>query len=107
DGAPQSGLQPHFLLDEVSTLGELEPAVAATLAEPHPARTAEHRAGHQERDEGADNLVEGDPAVDQVVLVGAVTGALAVGVVLVEGDLSPAGHLIQDPAGRSEEHTSE
>ncbi len=84
DGSAQGRLEPDLGLDVVGALGELEPGLLPRRSQTHPAGAGEHLAGDEEGREVADDVVERDDAIDQVVLVGAVAGALAVDVVLVE-----------------------
>ena len=63
----------------------------------------EHLPGHEERDQPADDVDERRLPVHQVVLVRAVRGALAVGVVLVQLDRLGAGHAGR-AAGRLGHH---
>ena len=91
DGAFEGGLEADLLLEEVGPLGDLEhhlgrPVLGADLAGP-----GEDLTGHEPGDHVADKGREGDRPVDQVVLVGAVRVALAVGVVLVDDDLLTGG----------------
>ena len=89
DRPVQRGLQAHLGLEEVRPLADLEAGLLAGLADADAPRAGDHLAGDQVRGELGDDPVEGRAALQQVVLVGAVGGALAVGVVLVEPDRAP------------------
>src|SRR5699024_7223145 len=99
DRAAQGGFQAHLRFDEVRALADLETGALPVLAQPDPARPAVHGAREEVRGEEAGDIVEGHLPVDEVVLVGAVRGALAVGVVLVQRDVGHAGALAQQPGG--------
>ena len=82
----QRRLQADLDLEEVRPLGQLEALGAALGADADPPGAGEDLPGHEERDQAADDVDERRLPVHQVVLVRAVRGALAVGVVLVELD---------------------
>jgi hypothetical protein len=94
----QGGLEADLDLEEVAALADLEPGRPGVLADADPPRAGHHLAGDEEGDEVAHDLAERRLAGHQVVLVGAVRGALAVGVVLVEvhpgRDLGEAPHRL-------------
>src|SRR5699024_12013843 len=82
--------------------GELETVLIAAGAYPDPTGSDQDLPAGQEGDHRARDLVEGDVAVEQEILVGAVGGALAVSVVLVQCDVrDPVGPLedLHRPAG--------
>ena len=91
DRALEGRLEPDLGLEEVGALGDLVARSPAVDAEPDPAGAADDLARHEERDEAADDVGEGRAPGHEVVLVGAVGLALAVGVVLVEVDRRLAG----------------
>ncbi|SLH73709.1 Uncharacterised protein [Mycobacteroides abscessus subsp. abscessus] len=92
DAALEGGLQADLDLDVVGALGQLEAGLVAGLADADPAGPADHLPGDEERRQTHDDLVERGVPVHQVVLVGAVGGALAVDVVLVQLQSRRAGH---------------
>ena len=85
DDRPLQGrLEPDLDLEEVAALADLEPRRPGVLPDADAPRAAHHLARHEERDEVADDVAERRLPAHQVVLVGAVRGTLAVGVVLVQ-----------------------
>ena len=88
----QRRLEADLDLEEVGPLGDLEAAAAAVLADADPAGAGDDLAGDEERREVAHDVGERRLAPHQVVLVGAVGGALVVGVVLVQVDRRGARH---------------
>ena len=85
DRPVERGLQPHLSLEEIRPLADLETGSLAGLTHTYSTGSGDHLP----RDKGGelrDNPVEGCAALQQVVLVGAVRGTLAVCVVLVEPD---------------------
>ena len=91
DDRPLQGrLEPDLDLEEVAALADLEPR-RPVLPDSDAPRAAHHLARHEERDEVADDVAERRLPAHQVVLVGAVGGTLAVGVVLVQ--VHARGHL--------------
>ena len=96
DRALQGRLEAHLGLEEVRPGGELVPGRGAVVPgplEPHLARAGEHLSRDEERRQVADDVCERGRAVDQVVLMGAVRIALAVGVVLVDRQGRRLGHV--------------
>ena len=89
DRAFKSRFEPHYFFEELGTLAQLEEGVrlktvsgfGAHFAGPH-----DDLARNEVRNHGANDAGELDVAADQVVFVRPVGVALAVGVVLVEGD---------------------
>ena len=113
DRALDHGVERHLGLEEVGALRELVLARMAAVLGTHLARAAVHLAGREERQQVLDDLLEGGPAVHQVVLVGAVAVALAIAVVLVDQHLGARGQhpirlaprQLDDPlAGLLEDH---
>src|SRR5215211_3994630 len=101
DDRPLEGrLQADLDLEELAALGDLEGHRAVVVVADQAARAGEHLAADQERGQVADDPGERGRPVDQEVLVGAVGGALAVGVVLVDLDAAAAGGQLGRPAGR-------
>src|SRR5215217_7462120 len=100
DGALEGRLQPDLDLEELAALGDLEGDRAVVVVADQAARAGEHLAADQERGQVADDPGERGRPVDQEVLVGAVGGALAVGVVLVDLDAAAAGGELGRPPGR-------
>ncbi len=94
----QRGLEADLDLEEVAALGDLVAGGARVDADADPARPADHLAHDEERRQVPHDARERRGARHQVVLVGAVGGALAVGVVLVEVDAGrhggQAGHRL-------------
>ena len=86
DRALEGRLEAHLDLEEVAALGDLVPRRAGVDADADPAGAAHHLADDEERGEVLDDVRERRRARHEVVLVGAVGHALAVGVVLVEVD---------------------
>src|SRR5699024_8158576 len=102
DGTVQGGLEPDLGLHEVGARGELETGVIDAGSDPDPTGSCQDLPSCQEGDHRARDLVEGDVAVEQEILVGAVGGALADSVVLVQCDVrDPVGPLedLHRPAG--------
>ena len=89
DRALERGLEADLLLEEVGTRAELVVDVLGAVLGADLAGAGEHLAAHEPREQVAHQRGEGHGAVDEVVLVGAVRVALAVGVVLVDDDLLP------------------
>src|SRR5918992_2621866 len=101
DDRPLEGrLQPDLDLEELGALGDLEGDRAVVVVADQAAGAGEHLAADQERGQVADDPGERGRPVDQEVLVGAVGGALAVGVVLVDLDAAAARGQLGRPAGR-------
>ena len=85
DDAPlERGLQADLDLDVVAALGELVARLVAGRSAPDPSGTGDDLPGDEERGEPGHDRRERGLAGHEVVLVGAVAGALAVDVVLVE-----------------------
>ena len=106
DRALQRRLEADLLLEEVGALRELVRHVGA--GEPgglraHLAGPGVDLPGDEVRHHVADDLRERDRTVHQVVLVGAVAVALAVGVVLVDDDLLARGQELGGGRHRSVE----
>ena len=94
DGAFQRGLEAHLLFEEVGALTDLVWHLVGTHTgqfATHLARTNHHLAGDEMRRDLGDQSAEGHLTGEQVVLVTAVTVALAVGVVLVAQHLGAVG----------------
>ncbi len=102
DRALEGRLQADLDLEVVGALAQLEAVRGAVLAQAHPAGAGDHRAGDEERGEVADDVGERRRPLHQVVLVGAVGGALVVGVVLVQVDRLPVRQF--QGAGRRGRH---
>ena len=89
DGTLQGRLEPDLLLEELGSLRQLEgdvaPGVTRRLAS-HLPRPGEDLTGDEVRCHQMGDAGKGHGAVHEVVLVGAVRVALAVGVVLVDDD---------------------
>ncbi len=79
---PHRGLQAGDGLEEVGALGQLESGSITGLAEADPSCAGEHQPGHQERQHALHDPIPRRRPVEQIVLVVAVRGTLAVGVVL-------------------------
>ena len=90
-GAAGHGVDAGDDLEEVGALGQLvEARVGLGIClDADLAGAGVDLAGHQEGQQGGDDVVEGDRPGQQVVLVAAVAVALEVGVVLVEADGAP------------------
>ncbi len=108
DRALQRRLEPDLDLEVVGPLGDLEAVAATVLADADPAAAGDHLAADEEGGEVPDDVGERRLAPHQVVLVGAVRGALVVGVVLVEVDRRrvrdhrrPPARLGHDPLARA------
>ena len=86
DRAVEGSLQSDFILDEVGALGHLEAGNLALLPASDAAGPANDGTRHHERRETSDNRIKVGDTRHLVVLVGAVGGALTVGVVLDEDD---------------------
>src|SRR5829696_9610747 len=86
DGPIEGRLQANLRLEEVRALADLESGLLAALSKPHSAGPGDDLARHQEARELGDDPVERCAPVEQVILVRAIRGTLAVGVVLVETD---------------------
>ena len=84
--ALERGLEADLDLEEVAALGDLVARGARVDADADPPRAADDLAHHEERGEVPHDARERGGARHQVVLVGSVGDALAVGVVLVEVD---------------------
>ena len=98
DRSLQRRLQSDLGLEEVGALGELERVTAAIVPgglEAHLAGAGEHLPGDEERRQIPDDVGERGGAIHQVVLVGAVGVALAVGVVLVDRERRGRRHLLR------------
>ncbi len=115
DRALEGGLQPDLLLEEVGPLAELERDLTrrdARRLAPHLPGAAEHLPGHEVGRDLRDQPTKRELPSQQVVLVAAVAGALAVRVVLVDDDLGPIGEQavrrhhrpLEDLLRRSVEH---
>ena len=100
DAALQRGLQADLDLDVVRSLAQLETLGLARRSDPHPTGAGEHLAGREERGQPGDDRRERGVPAAQVVLVGAVGGALAVDVVLVHLDGFGSGQRRRQPGGR-------
>ena len=94
----QGGLESHFLFEEVGAAGELVPDGGGAVLGADLARAREHLPGHEPRKQRAHQRIERGLAVDEIVLVGAVGVALAIGVVLIDDDFLAG---IEDPFGRA------
>jgi hypothetical protein len=84
-------LESNLRLEEVRTLRQLEPVTAIVVVVPGSlssqlARARVDLARHQERREVTNDAREWCGSVHQVVLVGSIGVALAIAVVLVDGD---------------------
>src|SRR5215213_9759152 len=99
DGPIERRLQPNLGLEEVRALADLESGLLAALTQAHSAGPGDALARHQKARELSDDPVEPSASVEQVILVGAVRGTLAVGVVLVETD--PAAEGMAGPLPRN------
>ena len=99
DGSLQGRLQPDLDLEEVGSLGHLEGDVLEPELVADAARPDIHRPGHEERGELADESPNGTDPRHEVVLVGAVGRALAVGVVLVDQDATAVGQRARGACG--------
>ena len=99
DAALERGLQADLDLDVVGALGQLEAGLVAGGPDAHPARTGHDLTRHHERRQPRDHRGERGLPTHQIVLVGAVRGALAVDVVLVELEFGGAGHAGHVPGG--------
>jgi len=86
-GAVHRGAQADDLLQVVGPLTDLEVGALADSAGADPARAHQERADHEQGDQGLNEVVEVEGAGHEVVLVGAVGGALAVDVVLEQSRL--------------------
>ena len=89
-GAVHRGAQADDLLQVVGPLTDLEVGALADSAGADPARAHQERADHEQGDQGLNEVVEVEGAGHEVVLVGAVGGALAVDVVLEQSRLHAA-----------------
>ena len=95
----QRRLQPHLLLEELGSLGDLEvhrPTVVRRRLRPHLSRPAVQLAGDEMGNDRLDDAGEGGGPVHQVILVAAVRVALAVRVVLVDDQ---AATIVHGPVG--------
>ena len=99
DAAFESGLQAHLNLDVVGTLGQLETGLVAGRSDPDAAGPGDDLPAHHEGRQPGDDRREGGLSAHEVVLVGAVGGALAVDIVLVQLEFGCAGHARDMPGG--------
>ena len=82
----ERGFETNLFLEEVGPLGQLEADLGPAVLRPDLARPGEDLAGDEESGGEPDHVTERGLPGKQVVLVGAVAVALAVGVVLVDRD---------------------
>src|SRR5215203_4409324 len=87
----ERGLESDLRFEEVRALADLETWGLAGLTDANATGAGDHLPRHEEGRELRHNPVEGCAALQQIVLVGAVGRALAVGVVLVEPDRASQG----------------
>jgi hypothetical protein len=92
--------EPDLGLEEVRPLRDLIRNVSTAGGTAEEAGAGEDLAGHEERHDVVRDLRERHGPVHEVVLVGAVGGALAVGVVLVDDHAAAAGHDLGGPRDR-------
>jgi hypothetical protein len=93
----EGGLEADLLLEEVGPLADLVAGDAGAVLASDLACAGEHLAADEPRQQHAHQVGERDRPVHEVVLVGPVAVALAVGVVLVDDDLLAG---IEQPVGR-------
>src|SRR5215213_1745918 len=91
DGPIERRLQANLGLEEVRALADLESGLLAALTKADSAGPGDDLARHQKPRELGDDPVERCAPVEQVILVRAVRGSFAVGVVLVETDRAAQG----------------
>jgi hypothetical protein len=100
DRALQRRLEPDLRLEEVRPLGHLIRDVAAAFGSAEQPGAGEDLSRHEERHDVPRDPNERHRAVDEIVLVRAVGGALAVGVVLVDDHPAGARHHRRRPLDR-------
>ncbi len=107
DRSLEGRLQADFLLEEISSLRDLEQHVGASILAAHLAGAGDDLAGYEEGGERRDDVAEGNRPWHEIVLVGPVRIALPVTVVLVDPeDLSGPKHFLSGGGRPSEDHLS-
>ena len=88
--AVKGSLQANFIFDKVSSLRDLKTSKFTALTDSEASRTTNDRAGYKERCEASDKVIKINTTADLIILVGAISRALTIRVVLYQHDLVSA-----------------